>query len=51
VLTTGQEIKSSATGDGVIISLPGKATDAIISVAVLEFDRPLSITQQPFINT
>lgn len=50
VLTTGQEIKSSATGDGVIISLPGKATDAIISVAVLEFDRPLTITQQPFIT-
>jgi len=50
VLTNGQEIKSTATEDGVVLSLPGKATDPIISVAVLEFDRPLTITQQPFIT-
>lgn len=50
VLTTGQEIKSSTTGDGLVVSLPGKATDPIVSVAVLEFDRPLTIKQQPFIT-
>jgi alpha-L-fucosidase len=50
VLTNGREITSSATGDGVVVSLPGKASDPVISVAVLEFDRPLTITQQPFIT-
>ncbi len=50
VLTNGQEISSSATGDGLVVSLPGKATDPIVSVVVLEFDRPLTITQQPFIT-
>ena len=50
VLTTGQAVKTSATGDGVIVDLPGKATDPIISLVVLEFDHPLTITQQPFIT-
>jgi alpha-L-fucosidase len=50
VLTNGQKILSNVTGDGLVVSLPGKATDPIVSVAVLEFDRPLTITQQPFIT-
>jgi alpha-L-fucosidase len=50
ILTNGQKIQSSATPDGLIISLPGKATDPVVSVAVLEFDGPLTITQQSFIT-
>jgi alpha-L-fucosidase len=50
VLTNGLEIQTSVSGDGLVLDLPGKATDPIVSVAVLEFDRPLTITQQPFIT-
>jgi len=50
ILTNGQKVKFSTTGDGLVINLPGKATDPIVSVAVLEFDGPLTINQQPFIT-
>jgi len=50
VLTSGQQITAEASSQGLVINLPGKATDPIISVAVLEFDRPLTITQSPFIT-
>ena len=33
-----------------VVDLPGKATDPIVSVVFLEFDRPLTITQQPFVT-
>lgn len=48
-LSSSQQLKATATSDGLVVNLPGKATDPIISVAVLEFDRPLTITQQPFV--
>ncbi len=50
LLAGGAEVKASATEDGVVVDLPGKATDPTISVVVLEFDRPLTITQQPFVT-
>ncbi|MGL4399780.1 MAG: alpha-L-fucosidase [Luteolibacter sp.] len=50
ILSSSQGLKATATSDGLVVTLPGKATDPIISVAVLEFDRPLTITQQPFVT-
>ncbi|MCX6866378.1 MAG: alpha-L-fucosidase [Verrucomicrobia bacterium] len=50
ILTNNQPLQSAATADGLVVNLPGKATDPIISVAVLEFDRPPTVTQQPFIT-
>jgi alpha-L-fucosidase len=50
ILSNSQQLKATATTDGLVVNLPGKATDPIISVAVLEFDRPLTITQQPFVT-
>jgi alpha-L-fucosidase len=48
-LAGGQEVRTSATEDGLVVDLPGKPTDPVISLLVLEFDRPLTITQQPFV--
>ncbi len=50
LLAGGREVKASASEDGLVVDLPGKATDPVISVVVLEFDRPLTITQQPFVT-
>jgi alpha-L-fucosidase len=50
LLAGGQKVKARATEDGVVVDLPGKATDPIISVVVLEFERPLTITQQAFVT-
>jgi alpha-L-fucosidase len=50
LLAGGSEVKASATEDGVVVDLPGKATDPVVSVVVLEFDWPLTITQQPFVT-
>lgn len=49
VLATGATVSAETNSDGVVITLPDKATDPVISVVALEFDRPLTITQQPFI--
>ncbi len=50
ILTNGKKVQSNATPEGVVVSLPGKATDPIISVVALEFNGPLTTTQQPFIS-
>jgi alpha-L-fucosidase len=50
LLRGGRVVEASVTEDGVVVGLPGKATDPVISVVVLEFDRPLTITQQPFVT-
>jgi alpha-L-fucosidase len=49
VLANGMPVTAEANSDGVVVKVPGAATDPIISVVVLEFDGPLTITQQPFI--
>ena len=50
LLDGGKSVKTTATEDGVVVELPGDATDPIISLVVLEFDRPLTISQQPFVS-
>jgi len=50
LLADGREVKAGAINDGVVVELSGKATDPVISIVVLEFDRSLTITQQPFVT-
>ena len=45
MLKTKEAVKSEATPDGLVVTLPGAATDPIISVVALDFTGPLTITQ------
>ncbi len=47
LLKNRQAIQAKSTPEGIWVLLPDKATDPIISLAVLEFNGPLTITQQP----
>jgi hypothetical protein len=49
VLAGGANVESVSTADGLLVGLPGKASDPIVSIVVMEFDGPVTITQQPFI--
>jgi alpha-L-fucosidase len=43
LLAGGPAISSTLTGDGLVVTLPGAAPDADVSVAALEFERPIQI--------
>lgn len=49
ILASGEKVRSGTTPAGLEVSLPGKATDPIISVVKLEFNSPLTVTQEPFV--
>ena len=48
MLKGGATVTAERTTDGVIVHLPGKATDPDVSVVRLEFPGALTITQEPF---
>jgi alpha-L-fucosidase len=48
MLKGGAAVTAKRTADGVVIHLPGNATDPDASVARIEFPGPLTITQQPY---
>jgi alpha-L-fucosidase len=48
-LKSGAAITATAAPEGVVIHLPGSATNADVSVLRLDFSGPLTITQQAFI--
>ncbi|MCH7228459.1 alpha-L-fucosidase [Haloferula sp. A504] len=48
MLKGGATVTAERTVDGVVVHLPGGATDPDISVARLEFPGPLTVTQQPY---
>ena len=48
VLTTGAPVPAEDTPDGLVVTLPGRAPDADVSVVALEFAGPLTVTQQSF---
>lgn len=50
LLANGAAVTVSGSADGVIIQLPGPATDSDISVVRLDFPGSLTITQQPFVT-
>ena len=50
LLANGTKITAERSSDGVIVHLPGAATDPDISVARLDFSTPLTITQQAFVS-
>ncbi len=47
VMKTGAAVTTEASDEGLVVVLPGQATDKNISVVTLEFQGPLTITQQP----
>jgi hypothetical protein len=47
LLKGGAAVTAERTADGIVIQLPGKATDPDVSVARLEFPGALTITQEP----
>jgi alpha-L-fucosidase len=49
MLSDGAKVASEATADGIEVTLPGGPRDPNISVAVLTFDKPLTITQEPYV--
>jgi len=48
MLKGGAIVTAERTVDGVVVHLPGEATDPDISVGRLEFPGPLTITQRPY---
>ncbi len=48
ILKGGAAVTAESSADGVIIHLPGAATDPDVSVVRLDFSKPLAITQQPY---
>jgi len=46
----GASVSAERSAEGVVIQLPGAATDPDVSVATLEFPGTLTITQQPFVT-
>ena len=46
VMKSKAPVTAAATADGVVLTLPGQATDKDISIVTLEFTGPLTITQQ-----
>jgi len=46
VMKTGASVTAESSAEGVVVTLPGQATDPNISVVALEFQGPLTITQQ-----
>ena len=48
LLANDAAVTAESTADGVIVRLPGSATDPDVSVARLDFTGSLTITQQPF---
>jgi alpha-L-fucosidase len=48
MLKGGAIVTAERTADGIVIQLPGSATDPDVSVARLEFPGTLTITQEPF---
>jgi alpha-L-fucosidase len=47
MLKGGAGVTADRTADGIVIQLPGSATDSDVSVARLDFPGSLTITQQP----
>lgn len=50
VMKTGAPVNTESTADGLVVILPGEATDENISVVTLEFQGPLTITQQSSVH-
>ncbi len=48
MLKCGAAVTAERTADGIVVHLPGQATDSDVSVAKLEFPGALTITQQPY---
>lgn len=48
MLANGAAVTAESSADGVLVHLPGKATDPDASVVKLEFSGPLTITQEPY---
>lgn len=44
LLANGAAVKTSVTEDGLLVTLPGSATDADVSVATLEFDGNVAVS-------
>ena len=48
MLTTGVPVSAEITPEGLVVTLPGRATDADVSVVALQFADPLTVTQKNF---
>jgi alpha-L-fucosidase len=48
LLKGGATVTAERSADGVVLQLPGQATDPDVSVAKLEFASPLTIAQEPY---
>ena len=48
MLEGGAAVMAERSADGIVIQLPGAATDPDVSVAKLEFSSALTITQEPY---
>ena len=48
MLTTGVPVSAESTSEGLVVTLPGRATDADVSVVALQFPGPVTVTQQNF---
>ena len=49
MLQGGATVTAERSADGIVVSLPGKATHPDVSVARLEFPGAVTVTQQPYI--
>jgi hypothetical protein len=47
MLAGGAAVTSSVAADGLVVTLPGSAPDPDVSVAAIEFDKPIDITATP----
>jgi len=48
VLASGTAVKSETSPEGLVVSLPGSAPDADVSIVRLDFENPVVVTQDPF---
>ena len=48
VLTTGVPVSADSNPEGLVVTLPGHATDADVSVVALQFTGPVTVTQRNF---
>ncbi len=48
LLKGGAAVTAERSADGIVLQLPGSATDPDVSVARLDFPGPLTITQEPY---
>ncbi len=50
LLANGSTVKTASSPEGLVVQLPGTATDADVSVVRIDFAAPVVVTQEPFLT-